>query len=199
MEFQAFDKQIDTLSSQKIPDTVTQILWLNEPTSNSLLTSNARGVKLWKIQQKCQKKFESAQRNFKRGLGITVPKNKTNDSDIDYQAKCQHLFRNGTEVNIHKLSLSVDKENFLTADINSICLWNLATTKRQTTFKMFENGPKTGAHNSAAISSASFNQFGSSCMFLYTLSNGDIHICDLRERSNFSRKSSQMMRTSAHM
>jgi hypothetical protein len=49
MEFQAFDKQIDTLSSQKIPDTITQILWLNEPTSNSLLTSNARGVKLWKI------------------------------------------------------------------------------------------------------------------------------------------------------
>ena len=95
--------------------------------------------------------------------------------------------------------MSVDKENFLTADINSICLWNLGTTKRTTTFKIFENGPKTGSLNSAAISSASFNQFGNSCMFLYTLSNGDIHICDLRERSNFSRKSSQLMRTSAHM
>lgn len=49
MEFQAFDKQIDTLSSQKIPDTVTQILWLTQPTTNNLLTANARGVKLWKI------------------------------------------------------------------------------------------------------------------------------------------------------
>jgi hypothetical protein len=144
MEFQAFDKQIDTLSSQKIPDTVTQILWLNEPTSNSLLTSNSRGVKLWKIQQKYQKKFDSAQRNFKRGLGVTIPKNKTNDTESEYQAKFQHLFKLGNEVNIHKLSLSIDKENFLTGDINSICLWNLATTKRTTTFKIFENGPKTG-------------------------------------------------------
>jgi len=49
MEFQAFDKQIDTLSSNKIAETVTQLLWLTEPSTNHLLTANSRGVKLWKI------------------------------------------------------------------------------------------------------------------------------------------------------
>ena len=118
---------------------------------------------------------------------------------MDCSAKLQHFYKTGTETAIHRLSLNIDKENFLTCDINSVCLWNLQTTQRTSAFKIYENGPKTGLINHPAISSASFNQFGHSCMFLYTLSNGDIHVCDYRERSEFSKKSSLMMKTSAHL
>jgi len=88
---------------------------------------------------------------------VTIPKNKNGNGEVDCTAKLQHQFKNGSETAIHKLSLNIDKENFLTADINSICIWNLAKSKRTTAFKIFENGPKTGMINAPAITSASFN------------------------------------------
>jgi hypothetical protein len=45
------------------------------------------------------------------------------------------------------------------------------------------------------ISSASFNQFSQSSLFMYTTSNGNIHICDVRERSDFTKKSSITLQT----
>lgn len=74
MEFQAHERQIDTLSSQLIPDMVSQILWLNQPTQNSLLTANSKEIRLWKIKQKYPKHVEQAKRNFKRGFGLVIPK-----------------------------------------------------------------------------------------------------------------------------
>jgi hypothetical protein len=103
------------------------------------------------------KKYESAQRIFKRGQGLTVPKAKAVDGEYDCSAKQQHSFKTGNESAIHKLSLSLDKENFISADINCVTLWNLNKTQRSTAFKIYDNGPKCGLINSPAISSATFN------------------------------------------
>lgn len=197
MEFQAYDKQIDTLSSAKIPDTVTQILWLNQPTQNSLLTSNAREIKLWKIQQKQLKKGESAVRNLKRGYGLHIPKLKKS-SDTDYSSKLQHTFKSESETTIHKLSLNVDKENFIAIDIHSVGLWNLEKATRHTTFKLIDNKTKTGNTTSSAISGGCFNQYGQNSIFLYTQCTGEINICDFRERSDFSKRPSIQLKTSLH-
>lgn len=69
----------------------------------------------------------------------------------------QHFFKTGTETAIHKLSLNIDKENFLTCDVNSVSLWNLNKAQRTTAFKIYENGPKSGLIGPPAISSAAFN------------------------------------------
>lgn len=60
MEFQAHQKSIDYYSNQEIPDMVSNILWLSQPTKKSLLTCNAREIKLWSIKEKQPKVYTSS-------------------------------------------------------------------------------------------------------------------------------------------
>ena len=60
MEFQAHLKSIDYYSNQEIPDMVSNILWLSQPTKKSLLTCNAREIKLWSIKEKQPKVYTSS-------------------------------------------------------------------------------------------------------------------------------------------
>ena len=53
---------------------VSQILWLNYPSQSSLLTANSKEIRLWKIKQKQPKRIDQAARNYKRGLGLVIPK-----------------------------------------------------------------------------------------------------------------------------
>jgi hypothetical protein len=55
---------------------VSQILWLNYPTSNSLLTANSKEIRLWKVKEKQPKKADSSARHMKRGFGLAIPRAK---------------------------------------------------------------------------------------------------------------------------
>jgi hypothetical protein len=136
-------------------------------------------------------------RNLKRGHGLHIPKLKKS-SDTDYSSKLQHTFKSESDSTIHKLSLNVDKENFIAIDIHSVSLWNLEKATRHTTFKMIDNKTKTGSLTSSAISGGCFNQFGQSTLFLYTQCTGEINICDFREKSDFSKRPSIQLKTGLH-
>jgi hypothetical protein len=59
-EFQAHEKSFDTLSSQEIPDTITQMLWVNTLGGRKVMTSNSLCIKLWNLKEKQNYKVESA-------------------------------------------------------------------------------------------------------------------------------------------
>jgi len=88
--------------------------------------------------------------------------------------------------------MNIDKENFLSSDDKSVFLWNLNKANRETSYSLV-NFDKTKNNSEPIISNACFNQFGNNSMFLYCLSTGDINICDIREKSDFSKKSSILL------
>jgi len=86
---------------------VSQILWLSQPTQNSILTANSKEIRLFKIKQKQLKRVDQATRNFKRGFGLVIPKFSSIGEPV-CSAKHQHSFKICAESNIHSLSLNID-------------------------------------------------------------------------------------------
>ena len=126
MEFQAHEKGFDYYSSQEIPDMVTQLSWV--PTARrALITSSAKEVKLWSLKTKNIVKFQSAKQLCKRGHGLQIPKCARQEGDT--VASLHHTFKSELISGVHSLSVSTDKENFLSADEKSINLWNLSEYK----------------------------------------------------------------------
>jgi hypothetical protein len=109
MEFQAHDKSIDYYSNQQIPDMVSNIVWLTQPTQKSLLTCNAREVKLWSIKEHQQYQVTSSKRNYKSKNKLIIPKSKPNGEAIP-ESKLRHTFKSGLETNLHSLSLTSDHQ-----------------------------------------------------------------------------------------
>jgi WD40 repeat protein len=189
LEFQSHHKAIDFYSNQEIPDMITQICWLKEPSPTSLLTSNSRTIKLWKLQQKFGRKTEGAKRICKKGLGLVIPKREVAGARPGYMSKLCHTFKSNFAGNLHSLSPSTDSLNFLSADEKCINLWNLENLDNSAIYSLVDlSKPQKEMTNGGAmelISSACFNQFTKKDIFLFTTSIGGINVCDLRERSNF--------------
>ncbi len=72
MEFQAFTKSIDYLTNQEIPIIVNNITWLALP-KKSLLTCNAKSVKLWSIKEKQFTRTESAREQLQKEGYLKIP------------------------------------------------------------------------------------------------------------------------------
>ncbi len=171
---------------------VSQILWVDQPTQNSILISNSRCIKLWKLKkrQKCATDF--TKRACKKGLGLVLPKNIRSNGEKEPVSKLCHTFKSGLESNLHSLSMSSDSQYFLSSDEKCINLWSLSRADHKTVFNLVDFNQTTGSANnySDLISSATFNQFSESSIFLYTTSSGNINICDFRDRSDFSKSPS---------
>jgi len=158
-----------------------------------MLTANAWSIQLWKVCPKTiyNKPRENARRMCKKGRGLVLPSRGAGEATC--ASKPLHTFKHGNEHNLHSLSLSPDGENFLAADETRISLWNLDYNKRTTVFDLLHFDK---AKTQGLVSSASFNQQGQDCMFLYTTSRGTINVCDFRERSDFSARPSLQLSTS---
>ena len=165
---------------------VSNIVWLTQPTQKSLLTCNAREVKLWSVKEHQQYQVTSSKRNYKSKNKLIIPKSKPNGEAIP-ESKLKHTFKSGLETNLHSLSLTSDHQQFLSSDDKSINLWDLNAydSPVYNFINLNGQGAKRKEQPQYLISSASFNQFSQSSLFMYTTSNGNIHICDVRERSDF--------------
>jgi hypothetical protein len=186
MEFQAHDKEIDFYSNQEIPDLVSQMLWLTQPTTKSLLTCNARMIKLWSIKDYQHKNVESSKRILKAKHRLVFPKSR-NSGEREPQSKLKHTFKSGLETSLHSLSMTTDQQCFLSSDDKSINLWDL-NSYDSAAYNLIDNngrGVNRKDQPQFLISNASFNQFSQSSMFMYTTSSGDINICDIRVKSDF--------------
>ena len=137
-EFQAHEKTFDTLNSCEVPEELTAIEWINtvKVPKPSLLTANSRCVKLWRIQNKRTRKYESAQRYLKKGKGLVIPKFKTTAENID--GKHIYTFTSQKEQRIHSVSLTPEGDSFLSSDENRVNLWNISSINRKTVYNLVD-------------------------------------------------------------
>ena len=151
-----------------------------------MLTSNSRGIKLFRIVNKQVRKAESIKKKMQKGKGLGLPKTKV-VSESKEGRECA-TFKTGKEQHLHSLSLAPDMENFIAADENRINLWNLERPGENSVYSLLDYNRQRAGEEDEMVTSAKFNSVGSS--FVYTTNKGDIRICDFRESSNFQARPS---------
>ena len=86
-----------------------------------MLTANDRLIKLWRIDYRKEKKFESCKKLLSKGR-FAMPRSKVINEG--HEGKCRGMYKNAHEYHIHSLSLASDGENFLSADDLRINIWH---------------------------------------------------------------------------
>jgi hypothetical protein len=63
-EFQSHEAAFDPLNSTQVPEKVNVIEWVNryQPCVPQLLTANDRLIKLWRIEYRKERKYESCKK-----------------------------------------------------------------------------------------------------------------------------------------
>ena len=95
-------------------------------------------------------------------------------------------FNHGMEQGLHSLSMMPSGDCFMTGDVNSINIQNVERNDVDV-FKVCQRSEED-------ITSATFNQ-DTHDVFMYSTEGGKIHICDLRESSDFTNNSSLVLDT----
>lgn len=141
-------------------------------------------IKLWKIEYKKEKKYESCKKLLQKGK-IMIPRSKVVNESWEGKMRC--FYRNGHEYHINSLSLASDGENFVSADDLRINIWNVEDNT--CVYNVLDIKPTNIDELDEVISHCEFHPTHPQ-IFLYTTSKGFLHICDFRDRSSFQTQSS---------
>ena len=181
-EIQAFEKEIDVLSSREISTTVTALEWVNPSRAQkpAFLVANSKAIKLYRLEPKRKVKTESIQKLVAKGGMIRIPRTRVCEEVIE--PKLITTFKSGNDNHLHSASLMEDGELFLTADNSKINLWNLYREGADVQ-NLVDLGKTKSSNFDEVVKFAKFDTQSQS--FLYTTSSGKINICDLRESSSF--------------
>ena len=91
-----------------------------------MLTANDKVIKLWKIELKQEKKYESSKKLLQKGK-LMIPRSKVvNES---WEGRQRLFYKGAHEYHINSLCLSPDGDTFLSADDLRVNLWNLEDNK----------------------------------------------------------------------
>jgi serine/threonine-protein phosphatase 2A regulatory subunit B len=76
-EFQSHETSFDPLNSNQIPEKINVLEWINKYPSSALhmLSANDKLIKLWRIDLKKEKKYESAKKLLMKGK-VMLPRSK---------------------------------------------------------------------------------------------------------------------------
>ena len=180
-------KTFDVLKSQDISETVTAMEWVNSANQlPTMLASNSRQTKLFKIVNKQVKKCESAKKKLVKGKGLSLPKTKVVSES--QEGKHFHTLKTGNEAHINSLSLCPDNENFINSDENLINFWHMERHGKDPVYNLIDYERRKAAEDDEVVTSVRFSNRAST--FLYTTSKGHIRVCDMRESSNFQHRAS---------
>ena len=123
-EFQSHETAFDPLNSTSIPEKINAIEFVNlfKSSAKQMLTANDKLIKLWRIEYKKEKKYESCKKLLQKGK-LMIPRSKViNES---WEGRMRKQYRNAHEYHINSLSLASDGEHFISADDLRINIWNL--------------------------------------------------------------------------
>lgn len=149
-----------------------------------MLSANDKLIKLWRIEYKKEKKYESCKKLLQKGK-LMIPRSKViNES---WEGCMRRQYRNAHEYHINSLSLACDGEHFLSADDLRINIWSIENN--QTVYNVLDIKPKNIDELDEVVSHCEFNPLQPP-LFLYTTSKGFLHICDFRDQSTFQNSSS---------
>jgi serine/threonine-protein phosphatase 2A regulatory subunit B len=152
-EFQSHETTFDPLNSTQIPEKINAIEWINMHGSTpALLSANDRLIKLWKIDLKKEKKYESCKKLLQKGK-LMIPRSKVVNESVE--GICKLHFKGAHEFHINSLNLNSDGETFLSSDDLRINIWNLNDTK--TVYNILDVKPKSVSDIEEAITNAEFH------------------------------------------
>lgn len=208
-EFQSHDPEFDYLKSIEIEERINKVKWLPRwqgTESLSLLTTNDKTIKLWKVYEKCVVSVsEFNLKNASNTINCTsarLPQSPLGKDGKGYSAhhrqpgfatlrvpqvisretvlnsKCRRSYCAAHTYHINSISLSSDQETFLSADDLRINLWHL--DRKDTSFNIVDLKPETMEDLAEVITCAEFHPKASHT-FAYGSSKGTIRLADLRE------------------
>ena len=100
------------------------IEWINlyESSSPSMFTANDRVIKLWKLANKKEKKYESCKKLLSKGK-LVIPRSKVIGENVE--GNCKSIYKGAHDFHINSISLNCDGETFMSSDDLRINIWNI--------------------------------------------------------------------------
>jgi len=147
--------------------------------ASHMLSANDKLIKLWRIDLKKEKKYESAKKLLAKGK-VMLPRSKVVNEG--WEGKCKSQYRSAHEYHINSLCLSPDGENFLSADDLRVNLWHVDDSTQ--VYNVVDMKPRSMEELDEIVTHCEFHPRNSS-VFLYTTSKGLLHLCDFRAAAQF--------------
>lgn len=180
-EFQSHETAFDPLNSNQIPEKINVLEWINVYPGSAphMLSANDKLIKLWRVDSRKEKKYESAKKLLAKGK-VMLPRSKVVNEG--WEGRCKAQYKSAHEYHINSLNLSPDGENFLSADDLRVNLWHVNDTTQ--VYNVVDMKPKSMEELDEIVTHCEFHPRNSS-VFLYTTSKGLLHICDFRAAASF--------------
>jgi serine/threonine-protein phosphatase 2A regulatory subunit B len=174
-EFKSHDPEFDYLKSLEIEEKINCISWLKRSSrSMSLLTTNDKTIKLWKVKARDAVPQKSAltRRPSADSLFPTPAAPAAGASSF-----ARRIYANGHAYHINSISTSSDCEHFISADDLRLNLWNFEVS--DTAFNIVDIKPSNMEDLTEVITSACFHPEACS-VFAWANSRGAIRLSDMR-------------------
>ena len=117
-----------------------------------MFTSNDRVIKLWKLENKKEKKVESCKKLLAKGK-LMLPRQKIIGESVE--GSCKKIYKGAHEFHINSLSMNVDGETFLSVDDLRINIWNINNSND--VYNVLDIKPKSITEIEEAITSSEFH------------------------------------------
>ena len=90
-EFQSHETAFDPLTSSQIPEKINAIEWINPYHSSlpQMLVANDRVIKLWKVEFRRERKFESCKKLLQKGK-LAIPRSKVVNEGYEGKLRKQY-------------------------------------------------------------------------------------------------------------
>jgi serine/threonine-protein phosphatase 2A regulatory subunit B len=189
-EFQSHEAEFDYLKSLEIEEKINQIAWCRRSSSAlTLLSTNDKTIKLWKIHEKRVKAVASLNVVVGR-YGGRVPVSSVSmpalvAGDVQTVATPRRVFANAHAYHVNSISVNADGQTFLSADDLRVNLWNLENANLS--FNVVDIKPPTLEELTEVITAADFHPHDSHT-FMFSSSRGSIKVGDMREAALCDRR-----------
>lgn len=200
-EFQSHDAEFDYLKSLEIEEKINKIKWLKRSSSsNFLLSTNDKTIKLWKVFDKQIKTVAETNLGDNTTLAhysfghqyhnplksnqmlsmdnLRLPRLTLHDTITAAQPK--RIYANAHAYHINSISVNSDGETFISSDDLRVNLWNLGIADQS--FNIVDIKPANMEELTEVITSAEFHPLDCN-LFLYSSSKGTVKMADMRTNS----------------
>jgi len=171
-EFQSHEPEFDYLKSLEIEEKINKIRWCKKQnTSQFLLTTNDKTIKLWKVHERKHKSVAPTKTNG----SLKLPN--VNVKDTSIISVPRRIYSNAHAYHINSVSLNSDGETFLSSDDLRINLWNFGISDQS--FNIVDIKPTNMEELTEVITTAEFHPMHCN-IFMYSSSKGTIKLGDMR-------------------
>jgi len=184
-EFQSHEPEFDYLKSLEIEEKINKVRFCKRQNGSlTLLSTNDKTIKLWKVQEKRMRTIYATNlegKSFGRGAvpagrTLRVPRIVPGESVIS--AVPRRVYPNAHAYHINSICLNSDGETYISADDLRVNLWNLEINDQS--FNVVDIKPPNMEELTEVITAAEFHPQHCN-IFMYSSSKGSIRLVDMRD------------------